>query len=605
MAHKLAWFVGVVGLSLVMSGCESCGGTPEPHPPGPDGPKTPKVVGTSNSPYVVDWEHTNRGRLETAMRDGLVVVKFDGQTFELMRDCHLEGGYAFRGMVTKQDVKSWGSADIIKANLPLGGLGIAADIGGELGRSATLEVAEVIVGEYRTTRHQAQPGDLVGQCAGATHFVQGAVVGAFAVDTGQVGKARVAAEVFGFGASGGGVRNSKVHKIDGDFQTCLKADPELRQPPSQCKALIQLELARLGETSARKDAGGATVFDADRISAKCPEGFVFAQGHCTLPQAAEAIGECTMGDAKQCLERCNANNAQSCSKLAVMAYNGIGMNKQPENAHMPAKKACELNDPNGCAMLGDLLVSGTGVSKNPELGVKLWDASCRAGADGACGSIGLVLLTGELGPRDPQKAAQYLDRACRGGRQDACSTLGVQFLGNNGVDKDWAKAASLFKNACIGDDAIGCGNFGIAAEFDIGTPKDIRQAAAAYERGCKLDERECTGVGVFWHLGKGVPRDEQKAIAAYKAACAKGELVACSVLHVYLDPKVPVDIAQAKRMIPVWKGTCTAGIIRDCTALALLLHVAAEHKDGAEIMLKACQLGDDFACTLQNTRPRN
>ncbi|MBL8606553.1 MAG: sel1 repeat family protein [Myxococcales bacterium] len=588
----------------VVIAVSACGGPPDPQPP--PRPPTPKVVGVSNSPYVVDWEHTNRGRLETAMRDGLVVVKFTGETFELMRDCRLEGNYAFRGMVTKQDVKSWGSADVIKANLPLGGLGIAADIGGELGRSSTLEVAEVIIGEYRTTRHQAQPGDLVGACAGATHFVQGAVVGAFAVDTGQVGKARMAAEVFGFGGQAGGVRNNKVHKVDGDFQTCLKADPDLRQPPSQCKALIQLELARLGETAQKTQTDGTMVFGADKVTASCPQGFVYAQGHCTLPQAAQQIGECDMSNAQACLERCNAGNGKSCAKLAVMAFNGLGgMNKQPQNAHMPAKKACELGEATGCAMFADLLASGVGVPKNPEAAIKLYDAACRGGADGACSSIGTVLLTGELGVRNPELGAKYLDRACRGGLQSACSNLGVQFLGNNGVEKNWPLAAQLFKNACIGDDAVGCGNYGIAAEFGIGVTKNIREAAVAYERGCKLDERECTGVAIFWHLGKGVVRDEQKAIAAYKAACAKDELTACAVLRVYLDPRVNIDVEHAKRMLPIWKGTCTSGIVRDCSALALLLHAVGEHKDGAELMLKSCQLGDDFACQLSNTKPRN
>jgi hypothetical protein len=283
------------------------------------------------------------------------------------------------------------------------------------------------------------------------------------------------------------------------------------------------------------------------------------------------------------------------------------MQKQPQNAYMPAVKGCEFNDPDACAMLANFLVTGTGgVNKEVEKGLQLFERACKAGSDGACATLGTLLYTGELGIRNPQIGAVFLDRACRGGMQGACATLGVQLLGNAGVEKNWQLASALFKRACIGDDPTGCINYGNSAEFGIGVPKNDREAAAAYERACRLDERECSGVAIFFQLGKVVKKDLSQAVKAYAVACKKGDVFSCAILKVYMEPRVHFDVAEAKRYIPVWGGTCTSGVIRDCTGLAMILHAVGNHDEGNQIMLKACQLGDELACDLaRNNKPQN
>jgi uncharacterized protein len=56
-----------------------------------------------------------------------------------------------------------------------------------------------MVGKRKTTWANALQQDLRGNCDGATHFVRGATVGAFAMRSGVMGRARSVAELFGAG----------------------------------------------------------------------------------------------------------------------------------------------------------------------------------------------------------------------------------------------------------------------------------------------------------------------------------------------------------------------------------------------------------------------
>ena len=69
------------------------------------------------------------------------------------------------------------STDEVQANLPLSG----GSIGGGLQRGSTLDIAMMLVGKKRTTKDGVTKEDLQGSCDGATHYVRGAMVGAFAM----------------------------------------------------------------------------------------------------------------------------------------------------------------------------------------------------------------------------------------------------------------------------------------------------------------------------------------------------------------------------------------------------------------------------------------
>src|SRR5581483_1799279 len=99
------------------------------------------------------------------------------------------------------------------------------------------------VGERRTLKPSALRAELQGNCDGATHFVRGAMVGAYAVDQGKKGQMRGALDVFGAAAGGAAGSSSTTRFHNGEVSNCQGAQVNDQTPPNQCGALVRLELA--------------------------------------------------------------------------------------------------------------------------------------------------------------------------------------------------------------------------------------------------------------------------------------------------------------------------------------------------------------------------
>lgn len=557
--------------------------------------KETKAITGNGEPLVVDWTPTARGDLEVSMREGIAVVSYSAKGLRVLPACHIDGKYGFLGMSMKQQLVRLESAEEVKANLPLGGVGIAANFGGEFQQGAVLDVALVMIGKYRTTWHKAKKRDLVGDCPEATHIVRGAMVGAFAVDKGQKQNARAAAQIFGFGASGGGSQSQGFHIEDGRLADCQGATPDSAKPPSQCGALVRLELSELegDETRAKPEAEN----DESVKLATCPAGMVKFEGKCTNQNNVKAY-ECSGQDGNECGSQCKAGNLASCSKFAIMALLGVnGIPKKPFEAAKLLALSCKSGFPRACAYLGEVMNDGKFVQqKDPKFALDLFTRACNDGDEIGCNDHGLMYLFGQGVARDTSIAAKSLLKSCSGGWKDACSNLGVMMLGGNGLTKDDAKAAALFKMACDGNSAMGCGNLGYMLEVGAGVRQDVTRAVKHYEQACNARDESCESLAVMQQMGKGVAKNETSAVALYRKACTAQNTVACAFLRTYVDPSVKVDVDAAKNAVTVFQGSCTNGIVRDCTQVGVIAIALGQREQGQQLLKKACQLGDDWAC---------
>jgi uncharacterized protein len=589
------------GLALVLVGCPS----PPPITTGPSPlPPGTKFISGNLEPMIVDWQPEERGDLEISMRDGLVVVAYDDSGFRLLKDCHVDGTYDFMGMTRRERVVRLESADDVRANLPLGGAGIAAKLGAEMERGATLDIAMVMIGKLRTTWRRVSPKDLEGQCAGASHVVRGATVGAFAVGKGSKTQSRAAAEIFGFGTSGGARQSDSMRFVDGVVSDCQNADPDSPKAPKQCGALIRVELLPI---SAADEVKGTVASARDpELADVCPKPLVMVDGKCTAAAQTSKPVECTYGNGRQCLDQCKAGNAMSCTKLALMVAKGDGAPRSPSSAPPLAMKACQAGAAAGCTLLGQFLNEGLGVTRDPKKAAQLWAKACDDGDADGCSAVGTQLLTGTGIPRDTKLAAQALSKGCKGGSHGACSDLGLLALGGQGFNKELPFAASLFKKACDGDNSTGCSNYAYMQEFGQGVPKDERRAVLGYAKACKLDDASCTWMAAMLHLGKGgVTKDESKAAKLYKLSCDKGNVVACAIVKTFLDPSARLDKDGLNAYVNVWKATCSEGIARDCSGLGVLAMSVGQKDEGNKLVARGCKLGDDWGCLVQRLKTKN
>ncbi len=135
----------------------SCGGGTPAELIRPKDPSAAAALGDGNAtchqvekygePLVVDWKPDQRGDLEEVMHDGVAVVAYSCDGIKLLKQCHLDGSYGYLGMTKREQVVRLQNADELRANLPLSGLKIAGELGAELSRGATLDIALVTVGK--------------------------------------------------------------------------------------------------------------------------------------------------------------------------------------------------------------------------------------------------------------------------------------------------------------------------------------------------------------------------------------------------------------------------------------------------------------------------
>jgi TPR repeat protein len=559
---------------------------------------------TFGEPLVVDWKPEQRGDLEVAMKEGVAVVSYSCKGIKLLKDCHIDGKYGFIGMTKKEQMVRLQNADEVRANLPLGGMGIAGQIGAEMSRGATIDIALVMVGKTRTTWALPTSDDLKGSCDGATHFVRGATVGAFAMDTGTKAKARAVAELFGASLGGGSSSAKKVHNKEGDISDCGKATPDSEKAPAQCGAPLRLVLAavtKAKEASAAKPGekpATKPLEEGPKVEAAeegCPKGLVFADGKCTTPASTPAY-QCDAENSQDCTRQCDSGHAGSCGALGALYASGRGVSRDPKRAIELLKKGCDGGDSRSCVNLGMLTAEGIGAAKDPGGAAKLFEKGCKDGDAKGCSALGKAYLAGAGVASDPGKAASLMRQGCEGGDDSGCAGAARLYADGKGVTKDAAKAVEFMKRACDGTEAASCNELGEMYESGTAGRQDKVYAEMLYRRGCfRNSAMACVNLGRLQMAGPQASSGEPKR--HFESACNFHNVaLACAYLKIlYSDPR-PVfpDVAATQGA----QQRCNAGSNRDCGVVGAF-HLAQGLKPMAQGELdRACRGGDKFACEL-------
>ena len=564
-------------------------------------------------PLTADWRPETRGDLEIAMKQGIAVVAYDCERLEVLDGCTMEGEYGFLGMTRRDQIVSLETADEVRANLP----GLLVDqttgrskLAGTLDRGSSLDIALVMIGKRMTTRQRASGAELRGHCAGATHFVRGATVGAFAMQTRAHAHAESVAELFGAHASGTGAAGRRIHTREGQLEDCDTADPESTAPPSQCGAPLRLDLVRV-EGSVRRRVPPTDVErepepDDARELAKLLGGgecagddLVMRDGKCTRPDA-ESPHQCRGADAVDCPIQCDRGHAGSCGNLGWMYENGEGVKRDLSRAMALYRQACRGGDAVGCRGVGWLYENGLGVPVDLGRAAEQYTSACRDGDPLGCSNLGVMYRKGQGVARDERRAAQLYRRACDGGHPRGCVNLGFLHEKGMGVRRDEAAAARLYGRGCDGEKADGCTHLAWMLDEGIGVPMDKSRALDLFERACDLgDDEICIEAGARYDNGVGVPQDSSRALTLFRFACRQHVAKGCANLGIlYRHGRgAPQDFGRAAR---AFDEACDGGDPNGCAGLGLMYidgeGVDRDRAKGMRMIRRACKKGSQWAC---------
>lgn len=510
-------------------------------------------------PLVVDWSSDDRTDLEVAMRDGIVVATYDCNSFRVLENCRVTGGYSFAGVGRKEDVVQISGQDELHANFPLG----AAKITAGLDRNSTIDIALVTVGKHRTSAFQVARTDMQGDCTGATHFISSAVVGAFAVGTGTRGHVGAVAEVFKLGDVGGSsTSEQKSLNRDGDLVACGTANPSDPSPPAQCQSILRVELVAVTEVPVEPPQGGGAPQDKP-LENVCPEGFVFDDGKCALQATAKGY-RCDAKDQAECTAQCDAGNAESCHNLAILVSKSseptardqstalyqkaceggnlescmsvawrLDWKAEPERVIGLLQKSCDGDNAMACRVLGDEFLRGTRLGKDTGRGEQLLGRACQMAETFACGRLAWFLWTGR---KQPKQALEVVENSCTLGNGESCSIVGgwlskcedgrpPGFVPGDVKTcetfptPDAGKATLAFERSCRAGFLGACFSAADRNQRGKGATTDMKMVLELLELGCPKGWFSCERLGQLYEDGDGVKQDLDKALDSYEKGC--------------------------------------------------------------------------------------
>jgi uncharacterized protein len=440
----------------------------------------------SYDPLVVDLEPEDRGDLEIALKQGVVIVGYDCQSVTLLPDCSLEGEYGYIGMSRKENVVSLRSADEVTANMPFTGTKLLGDLEAGLARGQSLDVAMVMIGKRAAAVRAPSLADLEGDCDGATHYVRDATLGAFAMQSSSSAEVKTAASIFGRGAAGASASSESIGSRDGELEACEQARPDANTPPAQCQSVLRLRLKNL-----RRDDPAAPSERLELEVASCPPGTVVVDGVCQVPEP-DRPHQCEVGDADSCRAMCERGDAASCYVLGSMHRTGFRAPIDLGAAAELLDRACAGEVWAACADLAGLHLRGEVQGHSAARAAELAAIACDAGFGPACVEHGLALLALEdEAPRagrnrEENQAIYRFRRACYGGEYEGCTWVGAMYAdGRGGVRNNPRIAARFFEKACKEGSALGCHRLAEAVAAGVGTARDPARAAELHDKACR------------------------------------------------------------------------------------------------------------------------
>ncbi|MFO0566691.1 MAG: hypothetical protein U0263_13565 [Polyangiaceae bacterium] len=261
-------------------------------------------------PFIIEWDATDMSQFESIAANDVVFVHYEGCKLTVLDSCKDD---SVRGALGTYKPVEWTSGSLEKmeikseaelyANLPLG----VASLGGRVSGGEQFRMEYYVAGTRSATRPAVYSSDLkkVAGCKGATHYVYGYNLGAFALGSAKDQSISAEGSLYGFGAGGSSKKSSKADKQGGDLTTCKS---ETATEIQGCKVPIRLTLRKI-ESGENPDvaASKAPETDASLNKAAQVEAKFEASGEAG-ERFKSAQAKHTARDGKGCLAELDAHD---------------------------------------------------------------------------------------------------------------------------------------------------------------------------------------------------------------------------------------------------------------------------------------------------------
>lgn len=413
----------------------------------------------ATAPFTADWSSAQRQALETAMKQGVVAVRYGCDEIELLPACGLPGEYAFVPIARGKKTWSVATLDELAGTLPMGAKRLAS----EVAEDASIDLTIAASGKLSSTWAGPLRSDLPAGCDEATHVVRAATIGAFSLS-----------------------RGTETLAGEGDLDACPHSFVDDAPAPEGCGATVRIELVPI-----REQLNSAVAWGRLEVLA-CPSGV----HHAGICKSAAVPYVCDPNDEDQCAEQCDAGNLESCFYLGDLLLDRLDPppSRPRKDARPLIERACHGGVVDACVALGGLTLANDRRTPTTALAAsRHWDAACKVGNGTGCSRLA-DLSSGQGAMPDPAAHTSWAQRACDLGDSRGCTLLAGAKIQGNETQADPEGGYAALERACQGRDSdavTACQRLAVAryAGFDPWIPASRRPVDK--EAGIRFGLREC------------------------------------------------------------------------------------------------------------------
>jgi hypothetical protein len=282
---------------------------------------------THDKPFIIEWDATDMASFEGRAANDVVFVRYEGCDLQVLDACANDsihgalGDYRpaewTSGSIEKVDIANEGE---LYAKLPLS----VVTLGGRVKAGETFQMQYFVSGVRTATRSAVYRGDLdaIPGCKGATHFVYGYALGAFALASGKDVSGEAGVSAGAVGAGGSRSHTEHAEKIGGQLDTCRN---ETAKETKTCQVPIRLMLRPVAEG---KDPNPPTATTASPAGAPAgPPPSRSDNPNITADETklrSSAIQKRNLHDGKGCLDDLDAADRQFPNSPGLSTREGSG-----------------------------------------------------------------------------------------------------------------------------------------------------------------------------------------------------------------------------------------------------------------------------------------
>lgn len=295
-------------------------------------------------------------------------------------------------------------------------------------------------------------------------------------------------------------------------------------------------------------------------------------------------------------QACIAQNMNGCYNLASLYLNGIGVIKDEKRAFDLYEKSCKNTNGTLCVNLGKMYAEGTGTIKNPQKALAIYQVSCEAGEVIACANLGIMYGRGEGVERDFGRAQDYLQPACEKNENDsACIFLAEIYEKNAAYREDIIKYLHL---ACQFGNGDGCYRAGVFYE----SRKSYENALKNYDKACQFSSYEGCFSAALIQESENEQLSFSSALNYYKIACENNHWRSCNNLGIIYEEGKRINKDNAKGFFYYYRA-CEHGHAIACYNIAQYYQFGKISPADMNMAImyydKSCLLGNRAACDVR------